>query len=371
MNGESRRQRSRERLLRVAAAALDPIELRLEVVAELHRAIGFAYWCWTLVDPATLVPTGGMAEHLPFAPDFPRYITLVEREADVNSYRALTCRQPHRPAVGLLGAATGGALWRSVRQREVFAPAGMGDELRIVLRDGRGCWGFLNLYRAAGERTFDPDEGQLAADVAPALTAALRRSLHRGPPGWDVGDEPPGVLILDDDLRLRAQTPAARQWLAALPGAVPSAAPPLPTPVYAVAARLLGQEAGVDPHRPPRSRVRLASRRWAVLHAARLEGAGGGIAVTIEQARPSEVLDLLYQAWELSPRERALVDLVQVGLDTGQIATRLCITPHTVQDHLKAIFEKVGVHSRRELVGGLVGAVGGLVGAGCPELRPV
>jgi DNA-binding CsgD family transcriptional regulator len=79
--------------------------------------------------------------------------------------------------------------------------------------------------------------------------------------------------------------------------------------------------------------------------------------VTIEQARPREILDLLGQAWGLSPREHELLELVIGGLDTAQIAPiarQLCISPHTVQDHLKAIFDKVGVHSRRELVGGLV-----------------
>jgi DNA-binding CsgD family transcriptional regulator len=67
-----------------------------------------------------------------------------------------------------------------------------------------------------------------------------------------------------------------------------------------------------------------------------------------------EVLDLLCQAWQLSSREQALLELVMAGQDTGQIAQRLCISTHTVQDHLKAIFDKVGVRSRRELVGGLV-----------------
>src|SRR5262245_15789284 len=77
----------------------------------------------------------------------------------------------------------------------------------------------------------------LVADVAPAL-AALRRSLHRGLLAEEPQEAPPGVLILDDDLRLRAQTPAARDWLSALAPA--GAGPQLPTAVYAVAARLLG-----------------------------------------------------------------------------------------------------------------------------------
>src|SRR5579884_901807 len=252
MQGEAQRQRSRERLLRLVQAPLDPDELRLEVVVELRRAIGFAHWCWALVDPASLISTGGMSEQLPFGPDFARYITLVERVADVNSYRALMC---HWPSVGLLSVSTGGQLWRSVRHREVHALVGIGDELRAVLRDGRGCWGFLNLYRATGERPFDPEEGQLVAELVPALAVALRRSLQRAPSQGDGGAAPPGVLILDDELRLHSQTPAARQWLAALaPAGAAGAGPPLPTAVYAVAARLLGQEAGVDPHRTARSR---------------------------------------------------------------------------------------------------------------------
>jgi DNA-binding CsgD family transcriptional regulator len=60
------------------------------------------------------------------------------------------------------------------------------------------------------------------------------------------------------------------------------------------------------------------------------------------------------QAWGLSPREQAPLELVIAGQDTGQIARQLCISPHTVQDHLKAIFDKVGVLNRRELIRGTV-----------------
>ena len=89
MAGTLLRQRTRERLLNLTRAELDPVALRLEVVDELSRAVGFAFWCWTLVDPDTRVPTGGMSEALPFLPDFPRYISLAERvpETDLEAYQ--------------------------------------------------------------------------------------------------------------------------------------------------------------------------------------------------------------------------------------------------------------------------------------------
>jgi DNA-binding CsgD family transcriptional regulator len=59
---------------------------------------------------------------------------------------------------------------------------------------------------------------------------------------------------------------------------------------------------------------------------------------------------LLCRAYALSRRERELVALLVAGLDTRVVARRLVISPHTVQDHLKSVFEKIGIHSRRELL---------------------
>jgi DNA-binding CsgD family transcriptional regulator len=76
--------------------------------------------------------------------------------------------------------------------------------------------------------------------------------------------------------------------------------------------------------------------------------------VIIEQAAPAEVLPLLMAAYSLTKQERTVTGLVCQGRSTIEVAARLHLTTNTVQDHLKSIFAKTGVRSRRELVATLL-----------------
>ncbi len=109
-----------------------------------------------------------------------------------------------------------------------------------------------------------------------------------------------------------------------------------------------------------RARVRTRSGFWLLVHAADLTartpsgealGAGRTIAVVLEPARPPDVLPLLEQAYGLTARESEVVRQVLSGAASAEIARLLVVSPYTVQDHLKAVFDKVGVRSPRDLVG--------------------
>jgi Response regulator containing a CheY-like receiver domain and an HTH DNA-binding domain len=123
------------------------------------------------------------------------------------------------------------------------------------------------------------------------------------------------------------------------------------------AAALLRHRSVADPatkNAPvPKLRVRTRAGRWVVLHSSWLDvsrGEPGQIAVIIEPAAPAEVAAVIMQAYGLTERERTVTGLVCQGRSTVQIAAELWISENTVQDHLKAVFDKTGVRSRREVM---------------------
>jgi DNA-binding CsgD family transcriptional regulator len=154
--------------------------------------------------------------------------------------------------------------------------------------------------------------------------------------------------VLNRDLRLVSWTPSACVWIDALPSAAMFARwGMLPSVVYPTAVLARSQ----DGAEAARALVQAADGRWVTIQAAALEGEREGeIAVYLRSATAGETFELLCRVYALSPRERDVVSLLVAGLDTRAIAKQLFISAHTVQDHLKSVFAKVGIHSRRELL---------------------
>jgi len=334
------RTRCRERLEKLSESHLDGEAMRHEAIGELQRIIGFDRWCWPLADPETLLPSGGIAEH-DFGPGVPRSLEL---EYSGNDFAAKHVLARRVNSAASLSGETAGDLARSPRWDEVMRPVGIGDVAAVACRDALGCWGWIEAYRDTTDRAFDEEELELLADVARQMAPVLRRSRAKvRNPAEEAA--PTGVLVLDGQLRVSRSTEAAFRWIAALPAAPMFTAwgilPPVVYPIVTMA-RTTGQAHALE---------QTADGRWLMIEASAVADAGeDDVAVTFRGATPGETFVVLCRAYALTRRERDIVRTVIVGLDTRAIAERLFISRHTVQDHLKSIFDKTGVRSRRELL---------------------
>jgi DNA-binding CsgD family transcriptional regulator len=322
------------------------VTLRRRLREELHRLVAFDAYCVNTADPATLLITGSVGDGLP--PE--RTARLFEIECAGGDYNELA-RLAVGAGVDTIGRATAGRPERSRRMREIFLPIGLGHELRAALAVGGACWGFLHLLRRTEKPDFTENDVRLVASVAEPIATALRLSLldlsmrngavddPTGGPG-----EGPGIVLLRPDGGVDRANRAGEHWLRELADELHE---PLPHALHVVAARGAMAEAREEDAPSPPCRLRTRSGEWLVLHGSRL---GETLAIVIERARPSQVAPIVLRAYGLTAREREVAGLAMRGSSNDDVATALGLSTHTVKDHLKAAFRKVGVRSRGELV---------------------
>jgi DNA-binding CsgD family transcriptional regulator len=257
-----------------------------------------------------------------------------------------------RRGISTLHEATGGDPASSPRWHFNMTLGG-DQELIAALRTPAGeVWGALGLYRGPGRPLFDDQELAFVRAVAPNLAEGARRGLLVGEATDPEGPDAPGLLVLSQQGEVESATPGVERWLAELPDGDPDAGR-LPSAVLAVAGRALRTAEHPDqPGEVAVSRVLSRSGTWVVLHGASLVSGGARrVAVIVEPAHPARIAPLLMSAYGLTEREQQVTQLVLQGNSTAEIAERLVVSGHTVQQHLKNVFDKTGVRSRRDLVG--------------------
>ncbi len=335
----------------VARAGLEVDTFLAEALDSVSRAVPHVGACIATVDPSTLLLTGthkhgdlqGVDQH-----DH-EWGLLEYGEPEPTSFRSLAVDET--PAVGVQS-------WASVtgtpsrRMTDFMYPHfGYTDELRVVFRDRGQVWGGAALFRDGATGSFDADEVEFMASLSSIMSVGLRAGLlarYAGSPSSaTVG---PAVLIVGADGAVQQMSAGAEARLAELLGSANAMdAAGIITSLVGAARRYAAGEAPL----PPRCRVRSRSGMWLVLHATPLSPRGetyGDVVVTIDEARPPEIVPLVVAAFDLTQRERDVTQLVLQGVDTKEIAATLHVSTYTVQDHLKSVFEKADVRSRRELI---------------------
>lgn len=338
--------RTRGDIVRLAHAGLAPDEFAARAARAVSRAVPFDGVAVVACDPATAMPIGKWVENSITGSAGLRLMEIELYEPDVNKLSELAASGRLARS---LSEATGGNLDRSLHYRELLRPRGFGDELRVACVSGSHTWGVIVMHRDLGRPDFAARDVHLLASLSGAFAeafqrASLRRSLFDTAPGPRDGE--PGLLLLDDDDHIKMANAAAAEWLDEL-GEQERELPLVVTAVARAARAVAAGSSDVG----ATARVPAPSGRWVLVRGSVLVNeTGPHTAVTLEPARVPELAPLVVQAYGLTERERLVTERVAQGLSTAAIARRLHLSPYTVQDHLKAVFDKLGVSSRGEVV---------------------
>jgi DNA-binding NarL/FixJ family response regulator len=186
------------------------------------------------------------------------------------------------------------------------------------------------------DRPFSEQDLAGAAQIVPVVARALREGVARAAMP---SEGAPGVLLLDADDRVQMRDARAVELLdgCATTGELPGA-------VHVLAARARAAGGAV-------SGRTLSGATWIAIDASVVLDDPRRVAVVLRPASAPSVLDVRLRAAGLTQREREIAVALLRGDDTAAIAAFLHLSPWTVQDHLKAIFDKMAVHSRREIAG--------------------
>jgi DNA-binding CsgD family transcriptional regulator len=345
-------QRVLDDLERLALRAPRRAQFFDEAAARLKRTVSFDGACWHTLDPGSDLITQHRLQDLP-----DRFPVLADNEYAVEDFNKFEQLARAERKAATLSEATGGRPERSARFRDLLTPAGLGPELRSAFVADGATWGALILVRRAGQPEFETHEAELIASASALFARAVRRGLVAEAVGADSAlADAPGVIELDRSGGLLRASSSAEPLLAELSGTTFAAgvdAPSLQAVASATRAAISAAGRGTVPSLPSAT-VKTSAGLWLVLHGGLLgDVRSGEVAVFIQRAHPTLVAPLLLKAYGLTSREQEVVQVILRGATTIQAARRLDISPHTVTDHIKSIFDKTGARTRAELSAGL------------------
>ncbi|WP_427895898.1 helix-turn-helix transcriptional regulator [Kribbella sp. GL6] len=330
---EGRARAARRDIAALATAGMGVAELHAAAIEVVERIVGSELTCWAGIDPATLVISSMTSGAARIPVEYEPRLAETEYAGTVpNSFAELARTShpvarlsdlPHREVVG------------HRRLNEVWRPLGIEHEVRTTFVVDGDCWGAAGFVRSGPD--FSDRELEFLGSVAPVVGAATRVAVRTDAHGYR-GGVGPSIVVTGPTGTPRAITAAAQTWQDELGQR------------FDVLLKAVVTGTRAAPSGTFQARLQTPSGGWILMQGSRLIGDDEEVVVTIEPASGRHLLGMLLAAYGLTTREREICLEVIAGHSTAAIADRLAISPHTIQDHLKAAFAKVGVRSRGELV---------------------
>lgn len=327
-------------------AELDEESFRVRLGDRLREALGAEASCVMDLDPLLSFPVHAVEHGWPAASREPlASVLMTTRTADPSGL--IRARSGAVHAERLAGADLGADPYF----REHILAFGYRHEVQVPCVSLRRGHAFLCLTRSGRRGAFDDRQLRVLDAIAPhvgaaAHAAAMRRGAASGSPSV-------GMIVLDASGRVELANAEGERWLrlATSPGRQ-----------YLLALRaftsLVGRLASDDPRAVPELLLfDPATGAPTVLRGERRAGANGDpkTVVLLQGVRLAEHPPALV-AMGLTPREADVAVAIARGLAAKEIAASLACSLHTVNDHTRRVYDKLGVSSRVALAMRLLGA---------------
>jgi DNA-binding CsgD family transcriptional regulator len=337
----------------LGARGLPQKELFAELAPRLRNVISNDASCWHTLDPHTRLMTSDSPDELiergVFAPDeAPAAGELLVRSEyiveDVNTFAGLAAR---RVPVGILDHVTRGDPQRSARYRDLLLPAGIPHELRAAFVIRGRVWGAVHIARRVASGPFEQRDVDALAGVAGAIARGIRASLRFDAARRATASRRRGSSSSAHGTR---SSSSRRRRANCSPRCAPTDRP-TPTMQWP---RPCSRSPRLSAARPRPVKADRTSSRFPAATAGS-PSTGRCPALPATAASPSSSsgarsATVRLEAFGATAREREVATLLARGLSRAEMAEALVLSPHTVEDHVKNLYEKLGVASRQELV---------------------
>ncbi|KEK21961.1 LuxR family transcriptional regulator [Bacillus gaemokensis] len=323
----------------------DISQFRETLLTKIRKVIFFDAACFTTIDSNTFLSTGAYTDER-IEKIHPELFMNEFLEKDYNKFKNLAQIPPY---IASLNGVTNNDRMKSSRYCNILIPAGFGDEIRAVFVSKGKCFGHLSLFRDNANPLFTNEECAYLSTIIPLVGDALRRSAFIIPSAERIEPMETGTLLLNTSFELMYANQSGKDWLLLLRKWEKLNQIDLPRPIRAVCSRVKANQGDKE----EKVCMCMPSGQFLVIRASEMKSyndLSNCYTVLLEMARPQEVFTLVAESYDLSLREKQVIDGVLRGLSTKELASQLHISIYTVQDHLKSIFTKVRVSSRSELV---------------------
>jgi len=232
----------------------------------------------------------------------------------------------------------------------------LGGAILSIFRAGGQPIAAMQAYRRDANRPFRGSDVAFMQQANPLIGQVLEVGIansarHRGAYTPSADGHPAllehgsGVLLIERSGDVRYASPLGQRWLQDLSEAEGA----FPTAIWSAMAAL-GNEPTAD--RPISVGVSVPLAHGSVRVEASPAGEDGVAAVVIVPERPSVSIEIP-ASWTLTRQEGEIVRLLAAGGSNRELADRLNIGEHTVEWHLRRVYDKAGVRSRQQLVAAL------------------